>query len=117
MSGSTPPPPPPPPPGPPGPPPPPSYGAAPYGSGAAAPQDWTVIAIVAMIVGLCFSCIGAIPGIIAIVYANKSKKALAVGDTGGAYQSANTAKILVIVTFALAAVGLVSGILYNFAAA
>lgn len=70
------------------------------------PQDYTTLAIVAMIIGLCTSCIGLITGIIAVVQANKAKSLYAAGDVPGSYSAANTAKILVFVTFGLAALGL-----------
>jgi len=72
---------------------------------AGPPKDYTALAII------CTSCIGLITGIIAIVQANKSKKLAAAGDAAGAAQAASTARILIIVTFAIAAVGLLINII------
>jgi hypothetical protein len=105
MSGVTPPPPPPPPPPPVGPPPG-GYGGAPYG-GATQPQDWTVLAIVATVVGFCTSCFGLITGIVAIVFASKSKKLWQAGDAAGAQQASNNARIWLIVTGVIIVVGII----------
>jgi hypothetical protein len=107
MSGVTPPPPPPPPPV--GPPPPPAGGyGAPFGTGGASkPQDWTVLAIVATVVGLCTSCFGLITGIVAIVFASKSKKLWQAGDIAGAQQASNNARIWLIVTGVIIVVGII----------
>jgi hypothetical protein len=79
----------------------------------APPQDYSVLAIVGTILSVCTSCIGVITGIIAIVQNNKAKKLYAVGDLPGSYSAANTAKILVIVTWVLIVLGvLLSGGLF-----
>lgn len=75
------------------------------------PQDYTTLAIVAMIIGLCTSCIGLITGIIAVVQANKAKSLYAAGDVNGSYSAANTAKTLIIITFVIAAIGILANII------
>lgn len=91
---------PPPPPPPPAAPPPPPMPSQPAG-GAGAPKDYFVLALVGTILSVCTSCIGIITGIIAIVQNNKAKALYAAGDVAGANSAANTAKILVIVTWVL----------------
>lgn len=77
------------------------------------PKDYTVLAILGTILGACTTCIGLITGIIAIVQNGKAKKLYAAGDVTGAYSAANTAKILVIVTWVLIVLGvLVNGGLF-----
>ena len=74
-------------------------------------KDWMTLAIISAIIGLLFSCIGAIFGIIGIVQANKANKCFAMGlDMEG--ESANsTAKVMTIIAFVCAGLGLVvSGI-------
>jgi hypothetical protein len=114
---SVPPPPPPPPPG--GgdfnaPPPPPSgnFGAQPPAAGGAPMQNYLVLTIIGTVLGLfCCDIIGAIPGIIGIVFATQVNKLAAAGDIAGAQAKANQAKILGIVSIALGAVGLVINII------
>jgi len=79
------------------------------------PKDYTTLAIVGTILGACTSCIGLITGIIAIVQNNKAKSLYAAGDVTGAYSAANTAKILVIVTWVLVALGVLvnAGLLFS----
>ncbi len=90
-------------------PPPPPPPSMPAGQPASSkpPRDFMTVAIIATIVGLCTSCIGLVTGIIAIVFSNKARQAWAAGDVNGYESASNTAKILVIVTFALAALGLI----------
>ncbi len=98
VSDMTPPPPPPPPPsGPPVPPPMPG-GAA--GRPAGAPKDYFVLAIVGTILGAC-GCVTLITGILGIVNANKVRQCVANGDMAGAERASKTAKIFVIITWAL----------------
>jgi hypothetical protein len=70
------------------------------------PKDYGALAIIGTILGACTSCIGLITGIFAIVQNNKAKSLYAAGDTVGAYSAANTAKILVIVTWVLVVLGI-----------
>jgi len=99
-------------------PPPPPMPAPPMGE---KPQDYQVLAIVATVLGaITCTCIPLITGIIGIVYSNKSRQAYAAGDMGGAVAAANTAKILVIISFVVLAVGVLFNIIavssgwYNF---
>ena len=73
---------------------------------AGPPKDYTALAIIGTILSACTSCIGLITGIIAIVQNNKAQKLYAAGDIAGSYSAANTAKILLIVTWVLVAIGL-----------
>ena len=73
---------------------------------AGPPKDYTALAIIGTILSACTSCIGLITGIIASVQNNKAKSLYAAGDVAGAYSAANTAKILLIVTWVLVAIGL-----------
>lgn len=76
--------------------------------------NWLPWAIVATIVGFCFSCIGAIFGIIGIVNANKANSLYAAGYNDMGDQANNTAKIMTIIGFVLAGIGLIgTGFLYN----
>ena len=68
---------------------------------AGPPKDYTALAIIGTILSACTSCIGLITGIIAIVQNNKAQKLYAAGDIAGSYSAANTAKILLIVTWVL----------------
>lgn len=74
---------------------------------AGPPKDYTALAIIGTILSACTSCIGLITGIIAIVQNNKAKNLYAAGDVAGAYSAANTAKILLIVTWVLVVVGVI----------
>lgn len=76
--------------------------------------NWLPWAIVATIVGFCFSCIGAIFGIIGIVNANKANGLYAAGYDDMGDQANNTAKIMTIIGFVLAGIGLLgTGFLYR----
>jgi hypothetical protein len=76
--------------------------------------NWLPWAIVATIVGFCFSCIGAIFGIIGIVNANKANSLFAAGYDDMGDQANNTAKIMTIIGFVLAGIGLIgTGFLYR----
>jgi hypothetical protein len=91
---------PPPPPPPSGPPVPPPMSGGAAGRPAGAPKDYFVLAIVGTILGAC-GCITLITGILGIVNANKVRKCIASGDMAGAERASNTAKIFVIITWAL----------------
>ncbi len=69
---------------------------------------------VAGLIGFFFCCLGVIPGIIAIIFANQAKQMAAAGDMAGAQSKANTAKILGIVGIVLGALGILGNIA-NFA--
>lgn len=68
--------------------------------------NWLPWAIVATIVSLLFSCIGMIFGIIAIVNANKANDYYAAGFDDMGDQTNNTAKIMTIIAYVLAGIGL-----------
>lgn len=75
-------------------------------------QNYLVLTIIGTVLGLfCCDIIGAIPGIIGIVFATQVNKLAAAGDIAGAQAKANQAKILGIVSIALGAVGLVINII------
>lgn len=73
--------------------------------------NWKTLAIVATIVGLLFSCIGGIIGIIAWVNANKAENAMRYGDDFTAQSAWSTCKTLCIVSFILTGIGLVFNVL------
>jgi hypothetical protein len=81
----------------------------PYQAQTQKPQNYLVWAIIGTVVSAIslYCCIGIVPGIIAIVFAAQVDSKWSSGDVQGAYQSANTAKILTIVTCVLAAIGIV----------
>jgi hypothetical protein len=62
------------------------------------------------LIGFFFCCLGVIPGIIAIIFANQAKQMAAAGDMVGAQSKANTAKILGIVGLVLGALGILGSI-------
>lgn len=77
------------------------------------PKDYMVLSIVATVLGvITCTCVPLITGIIAIVFSNKARQAYAAGDFATAESSANTAKILVIVSFAILAVLTVVNIIF-----
>jgi hypothetical protein len=122
--GAAPPPPPPaygapPPPPPPGygappPPPPPGYGAPAYVGGPTAQVANNMpLAIVALILGLCCSgLIGLATGIVAVVFASQVKNKAAMGDVAGATESARKARLWSFITFGIAAVAIVIGVVW-----
>lgn len=68
-------------------------------------------AIVATIVAFCTCCfIGAIPGVVAIVFASQVDKRLAAGDRAGAEDASRNAKLWCWITTGLAILGLVVSI-------
>jgi hypothetical protein len=114
IPGDTPPPPP--------PPPAPAYGAPPAAPAYGTPQAYGApvadvpnnmgLAIAGLIAGLCCSGIfGLITGILAVVNASSVKNKLAVGDVAGAQDAAKKARTFALVSFALAAVGIVVSII------
>lgn len=96
------------------PPPPPAYGAPQaYGApaGADVPNNMG-LAIAALIAGLCCSGIfGLITGILAVVQASSVKNKAAMGDIAGAQEAAKKARTFALISFALAAVGVVVSII------
>ncbi|MDE6532265.1 MAG: DUF4339 domain-containing protein [Muribaculaceae bacterium] len=78
------------------------------------PFNWMPWAIAATIVGFLFSCIGAIFGIIAIINANKANTFFAQGHDIFGNQANNTAKIMTIIAFVLAVIGMIgTGFIYK----
>lgn len=74
--------------------------------------NWLPWAIGATVVGFLFSCIGAIFGIIGIVQANKANGLYTAGFEGEADQANNTAKVMTIIAYVLAGVGLISSFVF-----
>lgn len=91
----------------------------PYEANAAAPGvalpsgpifNWLAPSIVATVIGSFCSCLSliAIPcGIVAIVYAAQVNGMVRVGDIAGAVRTARLARIWCLVTFGVAAIGLI----------
>ena len=76
------------------------------------PQDYMTLSIVATVLGvITCTCIPLITGIIAIVFSNKARQAWAAGDVNGYQSAVGTAKILMIISFAVIAIGLVINII------
>ena len=84
----------------------------PMGGGGAINNNMGIA--IAGLLGFFFCCLGVIPGVIAIIFANQSKQMAAAGDMVGAQSKANTAKILGIVGICLGALGILGNIV-NFA--
>jgi Interferon-induced transmembrane protein len=96
------------------PPAPPVYAAAPpaYGAPAATVPNNMGLAIGALVAGLCCaSIIGLAFGIVAVVFAGQVNGKAAVGDVAGATESARKARLFSIITFVLAAIGIVLSII------
>lgn len=79
-------------------------------SDAGKPNNYMALAIIGTILGAC-GCLSLVTGIISIVFANKVNTCWAQGDVAGAQNASNTAKILVIVTFAIVALGILTNII------
>ena len=86
-------------------PPEPNYGPVP---------NYMVWAIVSTILAFCLCCvIGAVPGIVAIVFASQVNGKLAAGDRAGAEQASKNAKLWCWITTGLAIFGLLLTILFQ----
>lgn len=72
--------------------------------------NWKTLAIVAMVAGFIFSCIGGIVGIFALLEANKAENAQMAGFDRQAQNNWSNCKTLTIISFALCALGLVGNI-------
>ena len=70
--------------------------------------NWLPWAIAATIVGLLFSCIGAVFGIIGIVQANKANTFYGMGDDAEGDRVNSNARIMTIIAFVLAGIGLIA---------
>jgi hypothetical protein len=86
---------------------PPGYGPGGYGVQVG---NNMALAIVATVVGFLCSCIGVIPGVVAIVFASQVNSKLQLGDVDGATRSAKSARTWAIVAFVVVAVLLVLGV-------
>jgi hypothetical protein len=93
-------------------PPAPAYGAPTgYGAPATVPNNMG-LAITALIVGLCCSGIfGLVTGIIAVVKASAVSNKAAIGDLAGATEDARQARLFSMITFGIAVVGAILGII------
>ncbi|MCD9007711.1 CD225/dispanin family protein [Luteimonas sp. XNQY3] len=102
------------------PPPPGSYGTpeAPLPGSPIAPgtvPNHLAWSIVGTVLGFCLCClIGAVPGIVALVFSSKVNTLLGQGDLAGAQRASNTAKTWCIVATVLAAIGLLLNVLSFF---
>lgn len=86
----------------------PSYGVAPV---ANVPNNMG-LAIAALVVGLCCAGIfGLVTGIIAVVQASGVKNKAAMGDIAGAEESARKARLFSLITFGIAVVGFIIGVI------
>lgn len=81
---------------------------APQGTSAFGPvPNHLVWAIVVTILAFCLCCVvGAIPGVVAIVFATQVNSKLAAGDRAGAEQSSKNAKLWAWITTGLVILGL-----------
>jgi hypothetical protein len=71
-----------------------------YSRGVPPAKDYTVLAVIATVIGAC-TVFGLVTGIIAIIYSNTAKRLYRAGDERGGYKAQRTALILIVVTFAL----------------
>lgn len=72
--------------------------------------NWKTLAIIAMVLGFIFSCIGGIVGIFALLEANKAENAQMAGFDQQAQNNWSNCKTLTIVSFVLCGIGLVGNI-------
>ena len=70
--------------------------------------NWKTLAIISMIAGFIFSCIGGVVGIFALLQANKAEKAEMEGFDNQANNHWSNCKTLTIISMALAGIGLVN---------
>lgn len=68
------------------------------------PYNWTGWAIAATVIGLLFYVIGAVPGIIGIVFASTAQTKYKNGNFAGAYSDNTVAKILTIIGLSISAI-------------
>ena len=89
-----------------------------YGGGApaAAPDNNMTISVISLVVGvLCGGCLGAIPGIVAVVSAGKVGGLAASGNYGGAQEAAAKARKWAMIAFVVSAIVFVISLILNFA--
>ena len=72
-----------------------------------APYNWLGWAIFATVFGLAFYIIGAVPGIIGIVFTSQAKSKYRMGDYVGAYKDNTVAKILTIIGLCISGISLI----------
>ena len=73
--------------------------------------NWKTLAIVAMVAGFIFSCIGGIVGIFALLEANKAENAQMAGFEQQAQNNWSNCKILTIIAFILVGLGLIGNVI------
>lgn len=91
-----------------------------YGGGPpqAAPDNNMTISVISLVVGvLCGGCLGAIPGIVAVVNAGKVGGLAASGNYGGAQEAAANARKWAMIAFVVTAVIFVAVVIINILAA
>lgn len=89
-----------------------------YGGGPpqAAPDNNMTISVISLVVGvLCGGCLGAIPGIVAVVSAGKVGGLAASGNYGGAQEAAANARKWAMIGFAVTAVLFILGVILQLA--
>lgn len=95
-----------------------SYPSQGGGAPAAVPNNNMTIAVISLVLGvLCGSCLGAIPGIIAVVNAGKVGGLAASGNYGGAQEAAANARRWAIIGFVITAIVFVLIVIIQIAAA
>lgn len=93
-------------------PPPPPMSATPPAAGGTPVPNYMVWSIVSTIVAFCVCCvIGAVPGIVAIVFSSKVNSALERGDFAEAQRASATAKLWCWITTGLIAFGILLNII------
>lgn len=73
--------------------------------------NWKTLAIVAMVAGFIFSCIGGIVGIFAVLEANKAENAQMSGFEQQAQNNWSNCKTLTIISFVLVGLGLIGNVI------
>lgn len=74
-----------------------------YEPSGAKPADNLALAIVSTVVGFLCSCLGGIPGIVAIVFATQVNSKWSMGDFDGAESASKNAKLWSLVAFGITA--------------
>lgn len=76
------------------------------------PFNWMVWAIITTVIGLGFYIIGAVPGIIGIVYSANAQSKYRMGDYIGAYKDNNVAKILTIIGMCISSLVIIGLVIF-----
>lgn len=79
-------------------------------AGGAPLQTYLVPSIIVTIIGIC-SCVGWIPGVIAIIFAVMAGNKAKAGDMAGAQSNAKIAKIFLIIAIVLLVIGFIIGLI------